>query len=562
MNFGAFAGGMAGGLSQGMQLKNMQQRTDMAGKEADMKAEEHGWKKEDRAKMQNFYERMGNEITPVSFRADGGTNNLTAAATPQSFALKPLAERPSFGAAPGGLGGSAMGSAVSGLKGAASGLMGAGKGLLGGAAGLLSKFADGGMVDLDEEFVRNTGPSATQMPDPQAMQQQPAQPAQQQPASAKENMMRAMWDGNAMQDPDKLTQVARIAHEEGVGNLIVPWLEQAYAAKKSGKVNGVMKLLQGDVDGAIDDLAKGGMKLADRPTKVNDDPEDHKWKINIEGSGEQVMDLHQLLATTMDPDKYREHHFSRKDKDREHGLKQNEDARKERETTADVGLKGAQAEYYKGAKTNEAMARAGKYGRDGSGSGTAKEHMDRVLKRQDATIEDLSSEQNESDNKYYVNPKKRQMYSNLVLDTEEELTRRLGRPLKENEHHKITSLLRTAPLGDAAGMEQWGTQVYRTFGVPAQGQQTAQTPPAGTQPPPGSLAATAQPAAAQPPAPPPGAPRLGGLAALQQEQALRDKMNGIQAALQNPNLSPEQKQQLAMQAQQIATMTDAYYKGR
>jgi hypothetical protein len=71
-------------------------------------------------------------------------------------------------------------------------------------------------------------------------------------------------------------------------------------------IDGAMQLMRGQVDDAIDSLRRGGVKLADRPEPA--DPNNPRlWKINIEGVGEKVMDIGNLLQTTLDPDKFLKH---------------------------------------------------------------------------------------------------------------------------------------------------------------------------------------------------------------------------------------------------------------
>src|SRR6185437_3712396 len=123
----------------------------------------------------------------------------------------------------------------------------------------------------------------------------------------RQEIVKQMMFGNLANEPDKLNAIAAAAAMHGLGDKITPWLEGIYKAKKSGVFDGAMSLMNNDVDGAIDNLKRGGIKLADRPTKVApDDPNDHRWNINIEGTGERVMDVRNMVASTMDADKFSE----------------------------------------------------------------------------------------------------------------------------------------------------------------------------------------------------------------------------------------------------------------
>lgn len=563
MNLGAFAGGLAGGLLAGEQLKQRRADSDLNKARAERENTEHEWKKQDRDNMQRFWKRVGSEVlmpTPSAVAspmtpAPGGA----MAPAPESMALKPAAERPDYMLR----GGFARGGLVS--------LTPKGNGIRG--------FAAGGMLALpDSALALRNAPAAYQagMPaggaatlPPQAQQAQP--PAEQ--FDPRQEMQRQMLDGNLMSDPDKLNQIAQIGVEEGLGQAVLPWLEQAYTAKQKGMMTGAIKLMQGNVDAAIDDLKRGGMKLGDRPTKVvPDDPDDHRWKINVEGQGEQVMDVSHLLATTMDPEKYFDVHFKRGEarrkeaeegrKDKELGFKEQELGLKARETEADID--------YKRAQTRESGARADRYrsmglagvggtGRGGGRSADRPESLNAAIKRFDDAINDLSSAPGE-DNKPVVDPQKRKQWYTIANHYRDQLENALGDDLTAQELRIFTDRLHTFPLDDPAGQKAWTRQLLRRFGgdLPEEVQEQldeASTPqkretkeiPRGK--------TVEAPAAAPPPA-------RGGLASTQTPERLAlnykntkyyEPMLAIQRALQEPNLSVEDRRKLALQAQHIAS---------
>jgi len=631
MNLGAFAGGMAGGLSTGIQLRGRMEKDARMKRADERKEEEHEWKRAERDALNRAFKRFGSEVMPLSFRQDGSNAPLGTAAPMESLALKPAAERPGFG--PAGTMAGLSGYGLSPLR--VNGMQG---------------FAQGGLVGLSDEAMAQNRQRALAEMQGQQMQGQQAAPAQEVP---KEAVMQQLWDSDALNNPDKLTAMARILQEEGLGEKMLPWLERAYEAKKTNKVAGAMKLLQGDVDGAIDALAQGGVKLADRPVKIKpNDPHDTRWKINIEGAGEQEMDLNQLIATTMDPEKYLKWSNDRTDTNREFGLKESEDKRKER----DEGRKDKELGFKRrelGLKERKTNAEIGLYnyrarGGDRSGAGLGSsadrpEKIDASMKMRYSTIDDLSSVKGD-DGKYHVDPKKRMAYSSLAVDSEEEITSRLGRELTAKEHHRLTDLLRTAPLNDSGRMEQWWAQAERRFfggrrpEEPDEQPQRQGSKGGGAEPgnidldnrpvvknrdgsistvrsmsfnedgmevliptirddgkvmtedeaiahyrktgrhlgkfatPEEATAYAKQLSASQgrqfgvgAPAQtetPIASPRAVGLAALKEQQAMRDRMSAVQRALQNPNLNTEQKKVLALQAQQIATEIDAYNRGR
>jgi hypothetical protein len=163
----------------------------------------------------------------------------------------------------------------------------------------------------DAGLIASNPPAAYQGGSLAAPAQAPS-PAQAAPASdeqinPRQEIVKQMMFGNLANEPDKLNAIAAAAAMHGLGDKITPWLQSIYKAKKSGILDGAMNLINNNVDGAIDDLKRGGINLADRPTKVEpDNPNDHRWNINVEGTGQRVMDVRNMVATTMDPDKFME----------------------------------------------------------------------------------------------------------------------------------------------------------------------------------------------------------------------------------------------------------------
>ncbi|WP_143860922.1 hypothetical protein [Nitrosovibrio sp. Nv4] len=274
--------GLAQGISAGVGLSKQLGQMDLdkqyAGRlqNADATAEEqHAWKKEDRENalksLGGFADMVDGMSTP-SFRTDGSGQPMNISAPQQSMALKPLTERPNYG--------------MQRMRG----------------------FAEGGLVQAtDNVFAGRRAPSNVGgLSDLQQVQSQ-AQPEQPQQAqenlSPTERITRAMMETDLLSNPDKLSKMHAYAEMNGFGDKIKPFLERAYIAKKNGLIEGGMFLARGQVDEAIQALAKGGIKLQDRPEQV--DPSDRtKWKININGAGEQVHDIRELLSTTLDVEKY------------------------------------------------------------------------------------------------------------------------------------------------------------------------------------------------------------------------------------------------------------------
>jgi hypothetical protein len=136
-----------------------------------------------------------------------------------------------------------------------------------------------------------------------ASTQRPAPPDPDADLSPRQRIVKGIMSGNLANDPDKLSAINAAAVMSGVGKEVTPWLEGLYNAKKTGLFDAAMDLKRGNIDGAMDNLKRGGIQLEDRPSRV--DPNDNsKWKVNISGTGEQTINLDDWATSTLDPEKY------------------------------------------------------------------------------------------------------------------------------------------------------------------------------------------------------------------------------------------------------------------
>ncbi|SHL43471.1 hypothetical protein SAMN05216428_102397 [Nitrosospira sp. Nsp11] len=481
MNFGALAGGMANGLASGLQIgRNIKHQgglMDLENKRYELDKEKFQF---DKDKIKNGWQMVGDLLTPagggaaLQFKTDGSGQ---IADPQQSSALLPPEQRPDYGIRGFASGGLAMLDSryVNGgiFKNANMG---------GGLSSSKPKgFAEGGVARIPDAAFAQAGlgtprqmqslnseqPSSMSLGDfdrqqkAQRQQLQQSQQAQEpEQLSPQKKLMKAMVSGTL--DADKLDQISMVFHQMGIGKEMTPWLERAYSAKKSGLADGVMHLMRGQVDEAIPFLKRGGIELADRPTRIDG----NKWKINIAGVGEQEMDLGDLLQTTFDPEKYLEHQLKRNESEGRRGVSdaqvRNYDA-SARDNDASALKNRAMGAYYLGAKTNEAAARAGRYDRMGVGSDKP-EKIDAAIKRRDSALDALSSVTGD-DGKPFVDPQKRMTYSSLSVDAEQAVSDMLGgRDLTAREQHALTDMIRTAPLGNGPAMSQWAKQLQQRFG--------------------------------------------------------------------------------------------------
>jgi len=136
-----------------------------------------------------------------------------------------------------------------------------------------------------------------------------AQKTTAQPTQSDENfnpvheIVKQIYVGDLANQPDKLNAIRAAAAMHGMGKEVDPWLDSLVASKKSGIFDAAMDLKRGNIDGAMDNLKRGGIQLEDRPSRV--DPNDNsKWKVNISGTGEQTINLDDWATSTLDPEKY------------------------------------------------------------------------------------------------------------------------------------------------------------------------------------------------------------------------------------------------------------------
>lgn len=320
MASGGLGGGLAGGLLEGVKagaaikgqgaLNDLyRKKTELLGSEGERAAQEFEFKNAERDKkasgLDDFFQEANKVLT---FRTDGSGQPMAGAAQQQPVMMDPGFKRmPGF----------ARGGLIS-LK--------------------PRGFAEGGMIP-DAVFSGNSA-SALSAPGLATVQRPPVaqQESPQANVNPRQEFTRQMVSSDLLANPDKLSKLSALADAHGVGDMIKPFLERAYTAKKSGMIDGAMQLMRGQVDEAIDSLARGGIKLEDRPTPV--DPKNPKlWKINISGVGEREMDIGDLLQTTLDPDKFLKYQL---DQNESQG-KRNVSDSAVRENDAKVGVHKAQA---------------------------------------------------------------------------------------------------------------------------------------------------------------------------------------------------------------------------
>lgn len=349
--------------------------------------------------------------------------------------------------------------------------------------------------------------------------------------------------------PEMLTNIANIFAKHGLHDEGVKYMEQAYTAQKRGLTQAAMALLQNNPGAAISTLQQGGMNVKDMPVKVKpSDPNDHNWKVNIDGQGEKTVNVSDLLQSTMDPEKF----FEVEDKKRKAGLE-------EQKQSNDNRLTNAQIKYYN-SRSSLADANADKADRAGMGglkpTRSSEAQINTAISRRDKSFDRVASVKDEETGKFEVDPMKRQTLDSASNQYQDFLEEKLGEELDARQHHKFTDAMVTFPVGGTeAQIRKW----ERTELFPRFGGRTAQSIDSRESGNSGNLRAQGSASAA--PVTPPGQPKPGTLAGLSDKRValehLNSEMKAVQLALKSPNLNVEQKKVLSLKAQDIATRRDA-----
>jgi hypothetical protein len=344
--------------------------------------------------------------------------------------------------------------------------------------------------------------------------------------------------------PEMLTNIANIFAKHGLHDEGVKYMEQAYTAQKRGMTQAAMALIQNNPGAAVDTLRQGGMNIKDMPVKVKpSDPNDHNWKINIDGQGEKTINVKDLLQSTMDPDKF----FEVEDKKRKAGLEERKQSNDDRQTNAYIGLLKS--------KSVLAEANADKADRAGLGglrpSRSSEAQINTAISRRDKSFDRVSSVKDEETGKFEVDPQRRQALDSASNQYQDFLEEQLGEELDARQHHKFTDAMVTYPVGgSAADIKRWQEkELLPRFGGRKALSEERPTAPQGA-PAPQSLGGNA-PAPQQP----------ATLASLQDKRTalktLNAQMAAVQQALKSPNLDVNQRKVLSLQAQDIAVRRDA-----
>lgn len=545
---GGLARGLAEGMNMGMQWRNQQELIDLRKKESQRDDEIHELRKDQYASEKEIRDRRNRalaEIADYTQNMTGGGAEAPVAATTPSIQdpSAPSFEAPAQQQTPS-------------------------------AIHLAGPIPQGGLA-----MSAPAAPFAADNPAGALAPSAPAAPAGQAAPDIKPAKILERGMVTGMYSPKALTDIANIFAKNGLHEEGVKYMNQAYEAKKRGAVDASMALMQNNPQAAAEALQAGGVQLEGMPVKSKpDDPEDMNWKLNIAGQGEKTVNIRDWIRSTMNAEEFFKEEDRRKKAEREAAKDERDAAMDERKQSfveqkgrAELGLEArktnAQIGFLK-SRSELAEANADKADRWEPGGGglrasrSSEAQINTAIKRRDTSFDRVSSVKNEDTGKFEVDPMRRQeldsasnQYQNFIEDQQ-------GEELDARQHHKFTDAMLSYPVGGTPEqVEEWqrkelmprmGLRSKAKAADPAsspaeQGARMAEPVPAT-----GGLAAAPQ---------QPAGPKPGSLAWMKEQanarQAIKQEMEAVQRALQAPNLSVEQKQALALKAQEIAARRDS-----
>ena len=530
---GGLARGLAEGMQMGTQLRNQQELIDLRKKDSERDAEIHELRKDQYASEKEIRDRRNaalREIADYHKQMMGGNQIAPAAATTQSI-QDPNA--PSFGAPP-------QAQTPSSIQ-------------------LAGPIPQGGLaMSAPAVPFAADNPAGALAPSPQA-QQAPEIP----PSKVLE---RGMVTG--MYSPKALTDIANIFAKHGLQDEGIKYMNTAYEAKKRGAVDAGMAFMQNNPGAAAEALQGGGVELEGLPVKVKpDDPNDMNWKIAIKGQGEKTINVRDWLKSTMDPEEFFKAEDRRIKDERDAAMDERKQSFVEHKGRAELGLEAQKTRAQIGflnSRSEQALANADKADRWEPGSlrpsRSSEAQINTAISRRDKAFDRISMVKDEFGGKSEVDPMRRQELDSAANQYQTFIEDQQGEELDARQHHKFTDAMLSYPVGGTdKQVEEWQRKEllprmgFKSRAKAAEGQTTAGASATTST----AAALSRQSAGAAQPA----GPKPGSLAWMKQKAderaAITQEMEGVQKALQNPNLNVQQKQALALKAQEIAARRDS-----
>ncbi len=384
-----FAGGLAEGLNQGMQMyalhKSIKSRdaADERAAAADAREQEsHALKMREAGEVRNMTEQWAKELgwNPPAARGGSPTNPNAP-----GFGAPTGADTPS-------------------------------------AAGL------GGAMPISGTPSNVAGSLRSAIPQPQQSDMSPG-----------EYIQKQVLSGDAFSNPEKLNRMAAIAFANNQGGMGIQFLNQVHTATKTGWTKALGMLASGDGDAAADVLRQNGMDVRGGMTPV--EGKEHTWKVNIGGKEREISASDLFMSAN--PEKAYEMLQAKQIAQRKADLDEREFKLKERKqdnddltTKAEVGTLGARAEAYRATARAKDRAPAGGL----KASRSSDKSIEQAISRRDKRFDMKATRDGE------IDPELRGAYDDATARIQSMIEDETGEELDHRDHHKLTDEMLRFPI--------------------------------------------------------------------------------------------------------------------
>lgn len=272
--------------------------------------------------------------------------------------------------------------------------------------------------------------------------QQAPQARQAEPISADKFIQKQILTGNAFGNPQVLNKLAAASFEAGQGEKALAFLNMAHQAHEKGLTQAMSKLMEGDGKGAADIIRSRGTDLEGDLTPV--EGKEHVWKGIVDGK-EREFDVRKM-AGAANPMEWFTQLDQKNQRDAELLLKQKEDAR---QTEDQANKTKESASKLKTDETQRTLniALAGKAKRSPVGAKVSTKGIERANAERHKQFDLYATEKDIDTGKQQVNTEKRQAINRAVHTQEGVLRKTLGRDLEPDEIREVTDAMLDYPHG-------------------------------------------------------------------------------------------------------------------
>lgn len=269
---------------------------------------------------------------------------------------------------------------------------------------------------------------------------------QQEPISAGEYIQKQVWQGDAFSSPEKLNKLAAIAFANNQGQMGLQFLNQVHTATSKGWSKALASLVAGDGESAAKVLKENGMDVRGKMTPV--EGKEHTWKANIGGKEQEISAKNLFMSAN--PEKAYEMHLTGKENQRKaeleekkHALDVEKVANDTAKTKAEIGYLGERSALAR-AKAREAGRLPEEKGELKATKSTAKD-LDSALTRRDKRF-DLKATTRDEDGSDMIDPDMRAAYDDTAATLQSIIEEETGEELSHNQHQKLTDEVLRFPI--------------------------------------------------------------------------------------------------------------------